>query len=631
MGVLNKINELRNKTIAVLKSTCELAKAYKLPEKEKKLNVFLERLKRGRTIVLVCGEFKRGKSSFINALIEEPNLCPVDIDITTNMATQIQYSEKEYARVYFNKESGKRPVEVKREDIPKYVTEAGNKENNQMVQMVDIGIKKDMLNKGVMVLVDTPGVGSLNVKHSEVTAMYLNYADVILFVSDTNAPLTTAEIDFVKRAAKYCSNIYFILTKIDKVRDYKIIEESNREKLSEALGKSPESIRIFPVSSLNKLDYLKTGDEESLEDSQYKAMEESLIKELSSSVAKNILLTPLQAAKADGEAVLKSLSLQLQTIQQENLEKRKEIEEKLSEINEKYKLVQKSNSRWQMLLNDDTVSIKMKMRKTLNTGFSNLEDDIKVKVLDKKFRESPDTINSFIKNYIIDTMKDVDSVVNSEISELQSKIYELIGEDVEIEIGEFSSGFEEIQSDKILDGRSKFEKFRDWGRNVSINTGAFAAGGAAVGGLLGGVIGFFGLGGIGAVVAAQAGAGYGGMLGAALGSMFGATTHKKEIAKRMQMDVVRACMEIIRENKANCIETMDVQFTKMVSDVRNSIVFSIQENMETIEKTRNEINKNLNLNAQEVAQRTQKLQEYIKQVNALLNGINSIASEVQAL
>lgn len=616
----------------MLKATCELAKNYKLPEKEKKLNIFIDRLKRGKTVVVVCGEFKRGKSSFINALVEEPDLCPVDIDITTNMATQIQYSENEYARVFFDNESGKKPIQIPRSDIPNYVTESGNKENNQMVKMVDIGIPKEKLNKGLMMIVDTPGVGSLNVKHSEVTALYLNYADVVLFVSDTNAPLTIPEIDFVKRANKYCPNIYFILTKIDKVRDWKLIEEENRKKLAEALSKPAESIKIFPVSSLNKLDFIKTSDEESLEDSKFEQMEEVLIKELSSSVAKNILLLPLFTAKNDTYNIRKSLSLQHQAFQQESIEKKKEIEEKLGEINEKYKAIQKSNSRWQMILSDNTVEIKSKMRRITNRGFSNLEENIKVKVTDNSFRESPDNINALIKNSVIDIIKDVDDLISNEVSEMQEKIYDIIGQEVKFDMDDLNLvDIVEVNPNKVLDSRNNVERMGDWGRTVSIKTGSFAAGGAFIGGIVGGAAGFFGGAGIAAIPAAQAGAAWGGFIGATIGSVFGATGHKKEIEKRLQADTIRTCMEIIRENKVNCFDIIDSQFNKIISEIRNSIVFSIQESMETIEKTRNEINKNLSLNATEVNQKSIKIQEYIKQVTSLENQINNTITEVQKI
>ena len=46
---------------------------------------------RGKSIIAVCGEFCQGKSSLINALIDEQDLLPVDVDITTELISAITY------------------------------------------------------------------------------------------------------------------------------------------------------------------------------------------------------------------------------------------------------------------------------------------------------------------------------------------------------------------------------------------------------------------------------------------------------------------------------------------------------------------------------------------------------------
>lgn len=627
---MDKANELRTKTIALLQSVINLTKEYKLGEKEKKLSFFEDRLRRGRTVVVVCGEFKRGKSSFINALIEEPELCPVDIDITTNMATQIQYSIKEYARVHFRKETGKNPLIIAKSEISRYVTEQDNKENKEEVQLVEIGIPKEKLNKNLMVIVDTPGVGSLNAKHSEVTAAYLSSADVLLFVCDATAPLTTAELDFIKRASKYCENIYYILTKIDMVRGWRTVEEENRRKIAQSLGKAEENVKIFPVSSLNKIDYIKTGDEESLEDSKFKALENSIQKDLGSSIARNILLIPLLMAKNDTSAIKKSLTLQYQTFQQGTVEKKKIIEEKLAAINEEYKALQKSNSKWQLIFSDNSMEIKRKMRKVINDGFLSLEKDLKEKVKDESFRSNPETVNSYIKNNVFDIMRDGDDILNEEIKEMQQRIAELLGKEIDITLSDLS-GLEitEVDSAVFKDQRDSGEKVRDLGRNVSINAGAFTAIGALAGGALFGVVGtVFGIGGI---AAASWGYKTGGLLCGVIGGIFGAKSHSKEMNKKQELDMLRAFTEVIRENKANCLEMADSSLNQILSQIKNDFYSNIQESMETVEKTRSEVNKSLGLSSSEINAKVQKTQEVLKAVAELEIKISSTIAEVQSL
>lgn len=56
----------------------------------------LDNVRNSATTILVCGEFKRGKSTFINALIER-NVCPTDVDICTSIASVIKYGPKQKA------------------------------------------------------------------------------------------------------------------------------------------------------------------------------------------------------------------------------------------------------------------------------------------------------------------------------------------------------------------------------------------------------------------------------------------------------------------------------------------------------------------------------------------------------
>ncbi|MBV8711980.1 MAG: dynamin family protein, partial [Solirubrobacterales bacterium] len=53
------------------------------------------RLLEGDLLVVVCGEFKRGKSTMINALLDEPELLPSDVDITTSVVSTVGWGPTE--------------------------------------------------------------------------------------------------------------------------------------------------------------------------------------------------------------------------------------------------------------------------------------------------------------------------------------------------------------------------------------------------------------------------------------------------------------------------------------------------------------------------------------------------------
>ena len=54
------------------------------------INELFSKLSSNQTTIMVCGEFKRGKSTFINALLDMP-LCPTDEHIATSTVSIIKY------------------------------------------------------------------------------------------------------------------------------------------------------------------------------------------------------------------------------------------------------------------------------------------------------------------------------------------------------------------------------------------------------------------------------------------------------------------------------------------------------------------------------------------------------------
>src|SRR5688572_25776021 len=58
-----------------------------------RLRIAVARMTRPATVVCVVGEFKQGKSSLVNALLDQ-ELCPVDDDIATSVITLVRYGEQ---------------------------------------------------------------------------------------------------------------------------------------------------------------------------------------------------------------------------------------------------------------------------------------------------------------------------------------------------------------------------------------------------------------------------------------------------------------------------------------------------------------------------------------------------------
>src|SRR5262249_62040727 len=57
------------------------------------------RLADEKLFLLVCGEFKRGKSKLVNALLGIDGLCPIGLDVTTAAVVTVRYADAERVTV----------------------------------------------------------------------------------------------------------------------------------------------------------------------------------------------------------------------------------------------------------------------------------------------------------------------------------------------------------------------------------------------------------------------------------------------------------------------------------------------------------------------------------------------------
>src|SRR4051794_24165340 len=128
--------------------------------------------------VLVVGEFKKGKSSLINALLNA-RVCPSDADRATAVPTFVRYGPRAGARGISADGDAGPPIALT--DIESLATAA---RDPGPTRSLEVTVPRELL-RGGLVLVDTPGVGGgLTAAHAAVTLRALTAADVVLFVSD---------------------------------------------------------------------------------------------------------------------------------------------------------------------------------------------------------------------------------------------------------------------------------------------------------------------------------------------------------------------------------------------------------------------------------------------------------------
>jgi hypothetical protein len=220
--------------------------------------------------VLVVGEFKQGKSLLVNALVDAP-VCPVDDDISTAVPTEVRYSESPAATLVRSTGDGDDDhltrVEVPLHELAAHVSEAGNPTNRQGLLRAEVGIPRQILADG-LVLVDTTGVGGLSSVHTTSTLATLPTADAVLLISDASQEYSEPEINFLRQAVKLCPNVACVLTKIDLYPQWRRIAELDRVHLSGATVAAD----LLPVSSMLRLHAIKANDKQLHAESGFPAL-----------------------------------------------------------------------------------------------------------------------------------------------------------------------------------------------------------------------------------------------------------------------------------------------------------------------------------------------------------------------
>lgn len=268
------------------------------------------RLVAGQFRLAVLGQFKRGKSTLLNALLGD-KLLPTDILPVTAIPTFIGAADKTDVQVSFATEA--EPIKYSLSSSPslgdfltEYVTEVGNPNNQRQVERVDVAHPAEMLKQGI-VLIDTPGIGSTHKHNTEVAYQVLPQCDAALFLVSPDPPITEIELDYLKEIHKQLPRTFFLLNKVDFLDE----EEKNisLKFLADQLSPLCDGVpQVLPVSARKGLEARLTGDADGWKNSGMQQVEQNLI-DFFAREKQQILHDSLQRRTCDQ---LNSINMQLQ-------------------------------------------------------------------------------------------------------------------------------------------------------------------------------------------------------------------------------------------------------------------------------------------------------------------------------
>lgn len=276
-----EFDQLRDDTLAFYLRLVAAAGPRLAATRRRLLDEGRDRLAAGRYQVVVVGEFRRGKSSLLNALVERSGIFPVDVNVTTCAVATLHWDHADNATVFYAPDDSGDPATARAPElialdrVAEFVTEQANPANDKNVLLIEMGAPLRHLESG-LVLVDTPGLGSVNPAHTAATKAYLPNADAILFVASALEPLSVPELDFLRLALAECQVVLTALTMIDKVNDPSVVIAEARSRVAGVVQVDPEELVIVPVSSLRKWRAIADDDPDLLQRSGFPELEAEL-------------------------------------------------------------------------------------------------------------------------------------------------------------------------------------------------------------------------------------------------------------------------------------------------------------------------------------------------------------------
>ncbi|MEH6949151.1 dynamin family protein [Bacillus sp. JJ634] len=236
----------------------ELSYEYDFIKIAQKFEILLEDIEQDTYTFVVVGEFSTGKSSFLNALIEQ-DILPTGVTPTTATINIVKYGEED--RITINKFDGTKLFNTDTDVLKDFI--AMKIEQAEEIDTIEIERPIAFL-KPKIVLVDTPGLNDVNALRSDITYQYIPRADVVFYLLDCRRPLRSTEYEFISETllAQGLNRIIFVANFADEVDEDELDGIVTRIERQIKEGTSLSEAEVIPFSALEAIDAIEEQDEE---------------------------------------------------------------------------------------------------------------------------------------------------------------------------------------------------------------------------------------------------------------------------------------------------------------------------------------------------------------------------------
>lgn len=322
-----------------------------LEETGKTLEASRKKLEERKFAVGILGEFKRGKSTVINSLLEK-EIMPADILPTSATMNRVTYDMTPHVELLMRDGT---VMEIGIDELPDYVTKLDERREAQaaLVEEAIVYYPCKFCQNGVDI-VDTPGLND-DERMSRITEEIIPKLDVVIMVLVHDSPFSSSEADFVlnKLMTSDLGRILFLVNKIDtlrresdRVRAIENIKSRIQEKVLESTKRiygegSQEyqdtkrklgNIKVFPFSALDALDGKLEGDPELIAKSGTIPFEQELTRMLTEERGALELQIPLSVMGRGAQEIIKAIETRKNALQMSSQEFEEQQKEALAQI-----------------------------------------------------------------------------------------------------------------------------------------------------------------------------------------------------------------------------------------------------------------------------------------------------------
>ena len=210
MQTFEDYKKSRDESVSLLRDLAQKLRVLGGESKARTIMQVAQELDNNDFRIIFCGEFKRGKSTLINAILGQKAL-PMKVAPCTGVITEVKYSPDPKVLVHPLRGD---PFKASHEDIKKYIAIQGNDAPD--VSRVELCYPIDICQNAIT-LIDSPGLNE-DWKRTQVSLTELNKADAVIMVLSCEMALSRSEMDFIEsRLIHHNAGSFFVWNRYDAV------------------------------------------------------------------------------------------------------------------------------------------------------------------------------------------------------------------------------------------------------------------------------------------------------------------------------------------------------------------------------------------------------------------------------